>query len=79
MDMVKTLAFLPEDVQDLIIQHVAAMRIQLTANAFLFRHVKKLEWPALRHILTNTYSSNDLHVLFSSELVRKEWRNEPDL
>ena len=62
------------DLQQLILQHRAAIVIQSTLlRVFRFKHARRKEWPAVRKRL----GFWAVKALWPYPLVRREWRMEP--
>ena len=70
-------ARVPEEIWDVIHSHASAACIQTAFRSFMFRHVHRSTWPALRRELIHASSMHELTLLFRNGMVRQEWRQEP--
>ena len=68
---------LPDDVLDLIFDHVAALQMQVAFRRHQYRHCQRDAWRSLRRELAPRLKAAAFDALQRDEIVRREWRTEP--
>lgn len=75
---------LPIELEELILQHVYAQKIQTQFRRHMFKFTKndvwktKLRTALMNAIATNVISLNQFQLLCKNAIVRREWQCEPE-